>query len=81
MGKEYIAQIKVPKNCYFCKHLDSEHGEDEYSSSYYICNREPEVKNVCGDKFDENLHRHKRCYTPIEYISFGYHKAIKVEVL
>lgn len=79
MASEYIAKIKVPKNCYFCKHLETETTDDEYmSDSYYVCNREPEVKNTCGDKFEKNMKWHKRCFKPITDISVHWYKSVKV---
>lgn len=70
MKTEYVAKIKAPKNCYFCKHLSEEMTDDEYTSTtYLVCNNPKEVKNSSGDNFEKNLKWHKRCFQPVEVIS------------
>lgn len=70
---EYVAKIKVPKNCFFCKHLSFDYEDREFTSNpnFYVCDRPDGDYSTKMQKtgdvqdFEKNMKFHKRCYEPL----------------
>lgn len=88
MSKEYVAKIKAPKNCFFCKHLSFSYEDHEFQSNpnFYICDRPDDDYSTKAQKdghetFEQNMKYYKKCYSPATELPLvAGHMAVKVEL-